>query len=165
MAVSRHLPMLLRRPQPRFVDGIVHVSCDSGHSLTQTPYVHEIAYTCTSFGSHVVSASQGVEISNTPTCHPVSCGVPPSVLNAIVDRTTAVTTWSSSDDCTDSAATLCSNLQCVAISCSGGSFVPDGLYGFKLGQCHAHDRRIHNQLLAVTNLTLVSVHAERLDQQ
>ena len=115
-------------PTSAFVDGVVHVSCDSGHSLTQTSYVHEIAYTCTSSGSYVVSASQGVEISNTPTCYPVSCGVPPSVLNAIVDRTTAVTTWSSSDDCTDSAAPLCSNLQCVAISCSGGSFVPDGLY-------------------------------------
>ena len=87
-------------PTSAFVNGVVHVSCDSGHSLTETSYVHEKAYTCTSSGSHVVSASQGVEISNTPACYPVSCGVPPSVLNAIVDRTTAVTTWSSSDDCT-----------------------------------------------------------------
>ena len=35
-------------PTSAFVDGVVHVSCDSGHSLTQTSYVHEIACTCTS---------------------------------------------------------------------------------------------------------------------
>ena len=46
-------------PTSAFFDGVLHVSCDSGHSLTQASYVHEIAYTCTSSGSYVVSASQG----------------------------------------------------------------------------------------------------------
>ena len=32
--------------------------CDSGHSLAQASYVHEIACTCTSSGSYVVSTSQ-----------------------------------------------------------------------------------------------------------
>ena len=36
-------------PTSAFFDGVLHVSCDSGHSLTQASYVHEIAYTCTSF--------------------------------------------------------------------------------------------------------------------
>lgn len=113
-------------PTSAFVGGVVHVSCDSGHSLTQASYVHEIAYTCTSSGSYVVSASQGVEISNTPTCYPVSCGVPPSVLNATVDRTTEVTfgdvvTYTCDEGTTDGG--VFDGNTFFSITCSdGGSF-------------------------------------------
>ena len=65
------------------------MSCDAVVSLTQASYVHETAYTCASSGSYVASALQGIEITNTPTGYPVSCGMPPSVLNATVDRTGA----------------------------------------------------------------------------
>ena len=72
-----------------FIDGVVHVSvsCDAVVSLTQASYVHETAYTCASSGSYVASASQGIEITNTPTGYRVSFGMPPSVLNATVNRT------------------------------------------------------------------------------
>ena len=52
----------------------MHVSCDAGDSVRQGSYVGETAYTCTSSGSYVASASQEIEISNTFACHPVSCG-------------------------------------------------------------------------------------------
>ena len=70
-----------------FIDGVVHVSCDAVVSLTQASFVHETAYTCASSGSYVACASQGIEITNTPTGYPVSFGMPPSVLNATMDRT------------------------------------------------------------------------------
>ena len=42
--------------------------------------------------------------------------------------TTKVTTCSSWNDCKDSATPMCSNSKCVAMSCGGGSFSPDGAY-------------------------------------
>merc|ERR1719374_538871 len=42
--------------------------------------------------------------------------------------TTKVTTCTSSNDCKDSAAPMCYNSKCVAMSCGGGSFTPDGAY-------------------------------------
>ena len=47
VAVSRHLPA--------FIGGVVHVSCDAGHSL-----MHETAYTCTSLGP--LSAGSGARV-------------------------------------------------------------------------------------------------------
>ena len=35
-----------------------------------------------------------------------------------------------SADCTDSATPMCSGGVCVAMSCGGGSFAPDGVYDF-----------------------------------
>merc|ERR1719383_661969 len=42
--------------------------------------------------------------------------------------TTKVTTCSSWNDCKDSATPMCSNSKCVAMSCGGGFFSPDGAY-------------------------------------
>ena len=53
----------------------------------------------TSFGSHVVSASQGIEISNTLACSLASCGMPPSVPNATVAE--IVVTYTCNDRTTD----------------------------------------------------------------
>ena len=52
--------------------------------------VHETAYTCTSFGSYVASASQEIAISNTFAGYLVSCGMPPSVLHATVGQNAEV---------------------------------------------------------------------------
>ena len=41
---------------------------------------------------------------------------------------TAVTTCLSSADCSDTAVPMCSFHVCVAMSCGGGSFSPDGAY-------------------------------------
>ena len=83
------------------VEASQHVSCSSDGSWTLSDCK---PITCGSFSSpsngvasattafidgvvHVsfcgLSASQGIEITSTPTCHPVSCGMPPCVLNAI----------------------------------------------------------------------------------
>ena len=39
-----------------------------------------------------------------------------------------MTTYSASVDCTDSAIPTCSGDVCVAMSCGGGSFTPNGAY-------------------------------------
>jgi len=106
--------------------GLVHVSCDAGHSLTQASQVREAAYTCTSSGVYDIVSPQGVEISNTPTCYPVSCGVPPTVLNATADRTSEVTfgeavTFSCDEGTTDGG--VFDGNTFFTITCSdGGSF-------------------------------------------
>ena len=46
----------------------------------------------------------------------------------IAATATAVTTCLSSADCSDSAASMCSVNVCVAMSCGGGNFSPDGAY-------------------------------------
>ena len=46
----------------------------------------------------------------------------------IAATATAVTTCLSSADCSDSAAPMCSVNVCVAMSCGGGSFSPDGAF-------------------------------------
>ena len=48
--------------------------------------------------------------------------------NTIVATAAAVTTYSTSADCTDSATPTCSRDVCVTTSCGGGSFTPDGTY-------------------------------------
>ena len=48
--------------------------------------------------------------------------------NTIVITAAVVTTCSVSVDCTDSAIPTCSGDVCVAMSCGGGSFTPDGAY-------------------------------------
>ena len=48
--------------------------------------------------------------------------------STIVTTATVVTTCSASTDCTNSATPTCSGDVCVAMSCGGGSFIPDGAY-------------------------------------
>ena len=44
----------------------------------------------------------------------------------IVATAAVVSTCSALADCTDSVAPMCSSGACVAMSCDGGSFTPDG---------------------------------------
>ena len=46
----------------------------------------------------------------------------------IVATATVVTSCSSSADCPGSAAPMCCGGVCVAMSCGGGGFTPDGAY-------------------------------------
>ena len=48
--------------------------------------------------------------------------------NTIVITAAVVATCSASVDCTDSAIPTCSGDVCVAMSCGGGSFTPNGAY-------------------------------------
>ena len=48
--------------------------------------------------------------------------------STIVTTAAVVITYSASTDCTDSATSTCSGGVCVAMSCGGGSFIPDGAY-------------------------------------
>ena len=48
--------------------------------------------------------------------------------STIVATAAVVTTCFASADCTDSATPMCSGGVCVAMSCGGGSFTPDGAY-------------------------------------
>ena len=48
--------------------------------------------------------------------------------NTIVTTAAAVTTCLTSTDYTDSTAPTCNEDVCVAMSCGGGSFTPDGAY-------------------------------------
>jgi len=71
----------------------------------------------------------GTCVSAAPTFEPAVMSFTVPLTGSVIAVTkTAVTTCSSSDDCTDSSAPMCSDNICVAMSCSGGSFTPDGLY-------------------------------------
>ena len=48
--------------------------------------------------------------------------------STIIATAAVVTMCSASTDCTDSATPTCSEDVCVAMSCGGGSFTPDGVY-------------------------------------
>ena len=52
----------------------------------------------------------------------------PLTVCTIVAPAAVVTTCSASADYTDSATPTCSGSVCIAISCGGGSFTPDGAY-------------------------------------
>ena len=64
--------------------------------------------------------------------HGSSCGTYRDVLHrsTIVATAAVVTTCSASADCTDSATPMYSGCVCVAMSCGGGSFSPNGAYDF-----------------------------------
>ena len=77
--------------------GVVHVSCDAGHSLTQASFVHEVAYTRTSSGLYVSSyvcrckklkrqTHTHTLVILSKTTARVECGV----MNATADRTGVV---------------------------------------------------------------------------
>merc|ERR1712136_604518 len=71
----------------------------------------------------------GTCVSAAPTFEPAVMSFTVPLTGSVIAVTkTVVTTCSSSDDCTDSAAPMCSDNICVAMSCSGGSFTPDGVY-------------------------------------
>jgi len=71
----------------------------------------------------------GTCVSTAPVAEPtVMSFTVPVQGNVIVATATTVTTCSSSADCSDSAAPMCRDNVCVAMSCGGGSFTPDGAY-------------------------------------
>merc|ERR1712136_313693 len=71
----------------------------------------------------------GTCVSTAPVAEPtVMSFTVPLKGSTIVATAAVVTTCSSSADCTDSAAPMCSGGVCVAMSCGGGSFSPDGAY-------------------------------------
>merc|ERR1719374_428293 len=71
----------------------------------------------------------GTCVSTVPVAEPtvVSFTVPVQG-STIVATTSVLTACSSSADCTDSTAPMCSGGVCVAMSCGGGTFAPDGAY-------------------------------------
>ena len=66
--------------------------------------------------------------------HGSSCGTcrdvlhSPLTVSTIDATTTLVALYSASADCTGSAVSMCSAGACVAMSCDGGCFTPDGAY-------------------------------------
>ena len=66
--------------------------------------------------------------------HGSSCGTcrdvlhSPLTVSTIDVTTTVVALYSASADCTGSAVSMCSAGACVAMSCDGGCFTPDGAY-------------------------------------
>ena len=71
----------------------------------------------------------GTCVSTAPVAEPTVMLFTVPLSGSIIAATaTAVTTCLSSADCSDSAAPMCSVNVCVAMSCGGGSFSPDGAY-------------------------------------
>ena len=71
----------------------------------------------------------GTCVSTAPVAEPTVMLFTVPLSDSIIAATaTAVTTCLSSADCSDSAAPMCSVNVCVAMSCCGGSFSPDGAY-------------------------------------
>ena len=74
------------------------------------------------------------EVQRDVRIHSSSCGTHRAVVHSpfewLYHRSTAavVTTCASSADCLGSAAPMCCGGVCVAMSCGGGSFPPDGTY-------------------------------------
>ena len=68
-------------------------------------------------------------VSTAPVAEPTAMSFTVSLTGSTIVATAAVvTTCSASADCTDSATPICSVCVCVAMSCGGGSFTPDGAY-------------------------------------
>ena len=105
------------------------------------------------------------EVQRDVRVHSSSCGTHRDVtvpLNGctIVATAIVVTTCASTADCPGSAAPMCCGGVCVAMSCGGGSFTPDGAYDSVLGQCEADDWKIFDQLFPVPSGRWVCLHAE-----
>lgn len=69
-------------PVAAVYQGLVHVSCNIGYSLSKSSYIPEARYSCTVGGTYNMSTS--------PTCYRRTCGVPPVVPHATCNRTTVV---------------------------------------------------------------------------
>ena len=82
----------------------------------------------------------------------------------IVATATGVTSYSSSADCFGSAAPLCCESVCVAMSC-GGFFYSWWCLRFCLGQCEADDWTIHLHLFPVPKGRWVCMNAVLLVRQ
>ena len=71
----------------------------------------------------------GTCVSTAPAAEPAVMSFTVTLTVSTIDATAAVgTTCFASADCTDSATPMCSAGACVAMSCDGGSFTPDGAY-------------------------------------
>ena len=69
----------------------------------------------------------GTCVSTAPAVEPAAMSFTVTLTRSTIDATAAVVfTCSASADCTDSATPMCSAGACVAMSCDGGSFTPDG---------------------------------------
>ena len=69
----------------------------------------------------------GTFVSTAPAVEPAAMSFTVTLAGSTIDATAAVVfTCSASADCTDSATSMCSAGACVAMSCDGGSFTPDG---------------------------------------
>ena len=79
-SVSQTLSKIGCQVAGQFIGGVVHVSCDAGHSLIQASRVHATGHTCTS----------PLRFSNTPSCSPVSSVVLVPVSCGILNGTAQV---------------------------------------------------------------------------
>ena len=71
----------------------------------------------------------GMFVSTAPAVEPAAMSFTDPVTVSTIDATTTVVAlYSASADCTGSAVSMCSAGACVAMSCDGGSFTPDGAY-------------------------------------
>merc|ERR1712136_380408 len=71
----------------------------------------------------------GTCVSTAPVAEPTVMSFTVPSTGSTIDATAAVvTTCSASAHCTDPATPMCSGGVCVAMSCDGGSFTPDGAY-------------------------------------
>ena len=69
----------------------------------------------------------GTSVSTAPAVEPAAMSFTVTLTGSTIDATAAVvSTCSASADCTDSATPMCSAGACVALSCDGGFFTPDG---------------------------------------
>ena len=70
-----------------------------------------------------------ISVSSAPVDEPTAMSSTiPLTGSTIVATAAAVTTYSTSADCTDSATPTCSGDVCVTMSCGGGNITPDGAY-------------------------------------
>ena len=71
----------------------------------------------------------GTCVSTAPAAVPAAMSFTVPLTGSTIDANAAVgIRCSASADCTDSATPMCSAGACVAMSCDGGSFTPDGAY-------------------------------------
>ena len=118
--VLRHVPMVLETVQAQFLDKVARARV----VLRHVPMVLETVADPVSSGKY-----SGTLVFTAPAVEPaaMSFAVP---LNGctIVATATVVTSYSSSADCPYSAAPMCCGSICVAMSCGGWFFTPDGAY-------------------------------------
>ena len=71
----------------------------------------------------------GTCVSTAPAAEPAVMSFTVTLTGSTIDATASVgTTCFASADCTNSATPMCNAGACVAMSCDGGSFTPDGAY-------------------------------------
>ena len=109
--VTHHTVRLVRAMVLVFIDGVVHVS-------------------------YMASASQGIEITNRPTCRLVSCGMPPSVLTAIVVTSRDVLTCTCDEGTTDGRMSCADGGSLSSVSTCSVALVRDATTGESSGNCH-----------------------------